>query len=68
MVQRHAVKCIECKQVYAAEVSEEGLLLPTKTGVCTCGTAQFWDLTTETRIASRESAIVAERVKSRQTQ
>ena len=68
MAQRHAVQCIECKHVYAAKVSEEAILLPTDTGACPCGTAQFWDLTTETHIESRESATVAERGKSRQTQ
>ena len=43
---QHAVKCLDCEQVYSARLHDDELLLPTETGVCQCGATELHDMTT----------------------
>ncbi len=43
----HAVRCLECEQVYSARLHDGDVIRPTETGVCKCGTTQVVDLTVE---------------------
>lgn len=42
---QHAVKCLECDQVYSARLHNGDVLLPTNKGVCKCGATQVVDMT-----------------------